>query len=210
MDRITRHDLKTDKFVEEVAHSVEYIEGHRKQLYIYSGVGLAVILAVIGGWYYVQNSRAERAAALFEAVETLNTRVGEGPVPDGMKQFSTEAERTAAVSKELGGIIQKYSGSDEATVATYLLGANSADQGKLADATRYFEEASKGSNRDYASLAKFSLAELYNAEGKTAEAEKLLRDLMANPTSLVGKDQATVTLARMIARSKPDEARKLL
>jgi DNA-directed RNA polymerase subunit F len=47
-------------------------------------------------------------------------------------------------------------------------------------------------------------------QGNTGEAEKILRDLMAHPTIMVSKEQATIELARTLSRTKPDEARKLL
>jgi hypothetical protein len=38
----------------------------------------------------------------------------------------------------------------------------------------------------------------------------VLRDLMANPTIFVSADQATISLARLLAPKKPAEARKLI
>lgn len=210
MDRITRHDLKTDKFVEEVAHSVEYLEGHRRQAAIYGAIALAILIAAGGIWWFMQNRKAERQSALYGAIETYNTRVNATPGPEGMKTFKTEADRTAAIGKDLGALVQKHSGSDEADVATYLLGVNAADQGNIADASRYLKQAADGGNGDYASLAKLSLADIYFAEGKSADAEKVARELVAKPTTLVSKDQASLTLARIIAKTKPDEARKIL
>ncbi len=210
MDRITRHDLKTDKFVEEVAHSVEYLEGHRSQVVRYGAIVVAVLVAAGGLWWFMQNRKAERQTALYEAIETYNTRVTATPGPEGMKSFRTEAERTAAINKDLGALVQKYNGSDEAAVATYLLGVNAADQGNVADASRYLKQAADSGNAEYGSLAKLSLADIYFAEGKIAEAEKLVREIVASPTTLVSKDQASLNLARIIARTKPDEARKLL
>ena len=210
MDRITRHDLKTDKFVEEVAHSVEYLDVHRSQVVRYGVAAIAVLVAAGGIWWYTQSRKAERQSALYDAIETYNTRVNTGSVPEGMKNFRSEAERTAAISKNLGALVQKYSGSDEASVATYLLGVNAADQGNIADASRYLKQAAEGGNADYASLAKLSLADIYFAEGKAADAEKVVREIVANPTTLVSKDQASLALARIIAKTKPDEARKLL
>jgi predicted negative regulator of RcsB-dependent stress response len=63
---------------------------------------------------------------------------------------------------------------------------------------------------DYGSLAKLSIAQALQGEGKTADAEKILRDLVANPTRLVSKEQAILALGRAIADTKPDEALKLL
>jgi len=65
-------------------------------------------------------------------------------------------------------------------------------------------------NKAYASVARLSLAQLYQAQGKTAEAEKLLRSLMEEPTILVSKEQATIALGGLLAASRPEEARKLL
>jgi hypothetical protein len=54
------------------------------------------------------------------------------------------------------------------------------------------------------------LAQVYASEGKVADSEKLLREIMNNPTVTVSKEQATLTLARILSRTKPDEARKLM
>ncbi len=63
---------------------------------------------------------------------------------------------------------------------------------------------------DFASLATISLAHVLDAEGKHDEAEKMLRDLIKNPTMLVSKEQATLELAALMAKSNPKEARVLL
>ena len=55
-----------------------------------------------------------------------------------------------------------------------------------------------------------SLAELYSAKGNTAEAEKLLKDLVDHPTTTVSKDQALISLAKLYSKTKPAEARKLV
>ena len=38
----------------------------------------------------------------------------------------------------------------------------------------------------------------------------MLKDLIANPTAMVSKEQASITLAKGIAATQPEEARKLL
>ena len=54
------------------------------------------------------------------------------------------------------------------------------------------------------------LAQLYFADGRDAQGEKVLRDLMSSPTVFVSKEQATITLARYLMPKKPAESRKLL
>jgi hypothetical protein len=65
-------------------------------------------------------------------------------------------------------------------------------------------------DKEPASLAKYTMAEILEGQGKTAEAEALLRELVASPTYMMPVEQATLQLARVIAKSKPEEARKLL
>ncbi len=209
MDRLTRHDLKTDKFVEEVGQTVHFLEEHRSQAVRYGGIALAVLAVAIGGYYWQQSRKAERQSALYEAVNTYNSRVSPS-TQEGMKTFPTQGAKNEAVQKELNALASTYSGSEEAAVATYLLGLNAADSGNIDAAKTYLKKAAEDAGKDYASLAKLALADLYGKEGNVAECEKLLRDLVSNPTTLVTKEQASVTLARLIASRKPNEARALL
>ena len=48
------------------------------------------------------------------------------------------------------------------------------------------------------------------SQGKTDDAEKLLRQLIDKPTMFVSKEQATLDLAQVLAKKNPAEARKLL
>jgi hypothetical protein len=59
-------------------------------------------------------------------------------------------------------------------------------------------------------LAKLSLAQIYFSDGRTAQGETALRELIAKPTVFVSKEQATIMLARFLGPTKPEEARKLL
>jgi len=78
------------------------------------------------------------------------------------------------------------------------------------EARKRYQDVADHANVNYASLAKLALAQLDFAENRTAEAEALLKGLMDHPTDLVSKTQATYTYAKVIAPTKPDEARKLL
>jgi len=209
VDRTTRHDLKSDKFVQEVAHSVEFLEHHRGQFIRYGAIVLALVIAGAGLFYYIKVKKETRIAELSAAMLVYNAGVGSAEVSRS-NTFQTEEARQQALKKELNGFVTKYSGSEEAGVANYLLGANAADQGNITEARRYLDAAIKDCGKDYGSLAKLALAGIASAEGKTDEAEKLLRELIANPTVLVAKDQATITLTKVLAQTKPEEARKLL
>ncbi len=58
--------------------------------------------------------------------------------------------------------------------------------------------------------AKLALAQIYMDQGKRAEAEALLRGLIAKPNGLVSKEQAEVVLAQLLAKTDPAASKKLL
>jgi tetratricopeptide (TPR) repeat protein len=207
--RITRKELKTDKFAVEVEHTVDYVTQHRRQLLIYSSIVLVVVVVVVAISFYLRHQRTLREQALSDAIQIQEAPVGP-PNPGALITFPTEDAKRAAAVKALSAVAAKYPQSDEGTIAKYYLGSGAADQGKMTEAEKLYKEAAAAGDRNYASLARFSLAQVYFAENRPAEAEKILRDLMEHPTVFVSKEQATVALAKGIAPSRRAEALKLL
>lgn len=209
MDRLTRKELKSDRFALEVQHSVEYVSEHRKQLERWgtiAGAALVIILAVYG---YMRYQHGVREEALQNALQIQNAQVGP-QTNEFTRTFATEAEKNAAAQKVWTDLAAKYPGTEVGVIAEYYLGAAAADKGNIAEAERRLKVVADSGKADYASLAKLSLAQVYASEGKADEAEKLARSVMDHPTALVSKDQATLVLAQLIAKTKPQEARKLL
>lgn len=209
MDRLTRHELKTDKFVEEVGQTVHFLETHRQSIIRYGILVLAVIVLAAAGYAYSRTKRLERQEALGKVLEIYNAPVIDPPPADFLA-FRTDKEKDDAIVKGCNEIIQKYAGSEEAALATMLLGNHAADQGDLDAAERYLQNAAREASGDFRSLARFALAQLYASQGKDAEAEKILRELAEKPTALVTRDQAQIELARLLLRKNPEEARKLV
>lgn len=207
MDRLTRHELKSDQFVEQVGQIVENVEAHRAQVIRYSVAALAVVLVAGGGYWFVRSRKEAREADLARVLRVWTAPVGGAP---GEYSFTTTDGKDKAVAKALTEFVAKDAGSKEAGVGYYLLGVKAADQGKFDVAESQLKRSVDEANKDYGSLAKLALADVYSAEGKSGEAEKLLKELMDKPTILVSKDQATIALARLYAKTKPAEVRKLL
>jgi predicted negative regulator of RcsB-dependent stress response len=65
-------------------------------------------------------------------------------------------------------------------------------------------------DKNYASLAKVALADIYFSDGRVDQGEKMLRDLMEHPTIFVSKEQAALSLAKHLIGRKNAEVRKLL
>jgi predicted negative regulator of RcsB-dependent stress response len=211
VSRITRKELKTDKFALEVEHTVTFFEEHRKELIRYGVIALVVVLLGVGYTIYSRRQHAARQAALARAIQVQETPVGVAdPTPGVRQSFPTQEAKDQVALKTFQEVAATYSGSDEGVIAQYYVGAIQADQGKLAEAEKNFKGASEQGDAHYASLAKLSLAEIYFADGRDSQGEAVLRDLMANPTIFVSKEQATLRLARHIGYKKPAEARKLV
>ena len=206
--RITRKELKSDKFALEIGHTVTFFEDHQKELVRYGAIGVGVVLLIIGIGAYQRNQHAAREAALGQAIRVQEAPVGQSA--GGGLSFPSEDAKTQASLKAFTDLQTKYSGSEEGEIAQYYLGAIKADQGKLAEAEKLFLDVSQKGDAKYASLARLALAQIYFADGRDAQGEKTLRDLIASPTIFVSKEQATMVLARYLMPKKPAEARKLL
>ncbi len=208
MSRITRKELKTDKFALEVEHGISFFEHHKNEAVKYGTIAIGVIVLIVGYTIYQRGQHSTREQALAVAI-----RVQEAPVGvsgNGGIAFPTQEAKDQETVRVFTDLQTKYSGSAEGEIAEYYLGSIKADQGKLAEAEKLYQEVAQKGDEKYASLAKFALAQIYFADGRTDQGEKLLRDLIANPTVFVSADQATISLARFLAPKKPAEARKLL
>jgi predicted negative regulator of RcsB-dependent stress response len=209
VDRVTRKELKSDRFALEVGHTVEYVAGHRRQVMQYAALVLGVLLIGIGIYLYLQRGHTARQTELQQAMRLVDATVA-ATGTEFMVNFQTQAEKDKAIEKAFSDLASKYAGKDEGEIARYYMGMRAADKGNMGDAEKHLRQAAESADDDYSSLARFSLAQVYQVQSKNAEAEKELRYLVDHPTILVSKEQATIELGRLLLRTKPDEGRKLL
>jgi hypothetical protein len=207
--RITRKELKSDKFAQEVGLTVTFFEEHQKDVIRYGGIGVLVALLIAGFVIYQRHEHAARQSALAAAIRIQETPVATAAV-GGQPTFQTQDAKDQAALKAFADLQSGNSGSDEGQIAQYYLGAIHSDQGKLGEAEKNFLEVANHANKNYASLAKLALADIYYSDGRADQGEKALRDLMANPTMFVSKDQAALSLAHHLMGKNNAEARKLL
>ncbi len=209
MARITRKELKQDKFALEVEHTAEFFEEHKAEIYRYGTAGVVVLLLIFGYFWYSRSQKANREQALSKAIQVQEAPVTAANANGGLT-FPTQQAKDQEATRVFTDLKNKYPGSTEGEIAEYYLGAVLSDEGKLAEAEKSFQEVAQKGNEKYASLAKLSLAQIYFADGRAAQGESMLRDLMAHPTIFVSKEQAQITLARYLIPRNPAEARKLL
>jgi len=209
MDKALRKELKTDDLAVATGHALEYVAEHKTDYTRYGIIAAVVLLAIAAGVWYFQNQAENRRLALSEVLAIREGTIGAEPVNGAVKAYATEADKEKAFDEATGRLITQYSGSEEAAIAEYYRGVAKGDKGDLAAARKAFE-AVANSSTGFAYMGKYSLAGLHMAEGRPADAAKLLREVVAKPSPLVSKDQATLDLARALKDSDPAEARKLL
>jgi predicted negative regulator of RcsB-dependent stress response len=208
VDRLTRKELKSDRFALEVQHSIQVVSDHRQQLTRWGTIAGVVAILVIAVVVYRNHEHVVRQEALHAAQQLQNASIG--PQQNELSvSFPTQAERDKAVNKSFTELAAKYSGTNEGLIAEFFLGTNAADQGKLSEAEKRLKLVADA-GIPYSALAKLSLAQVYAAEGKLADGEKLVQSLVDHPTPLVSKEAATIALAELIQSKDPQRARKLL
>ena len=207
--QLTRKELKTDKFVLEFEHGIEIFAEHRQQITRWGSIALGVAAVVIAVVVYRSHQHNVRQAALQAAMEIQNSTIG-AQSNEFVLTYPTAAARDQAVKKAFGDIAGKYPGTDEGSIAQFFLGTNAADNGKVADAEKYFKAAIDTGSGPYVSVAKLSLAQIYAGEGKVADGEKLIQSVIDHPTIFISKEEATIALGQLLEPSDPQRARKLL
>ncbi|MGP0074750.1 MAG: tetratricopeptide repeat protein [Bryobacteraceae bacterium] len=209
MDKLTRKELKSDKFALEVQHSVEFVSQHRQQMIRWGVVAAAVVLIVIGILWYRNYQHNAREEALHAAMQIQNAEVRPQQT-EGVLSFPTAEARETAVLKAWGDMATKYSGTREGDVAEFFLGTNAADSGKLPEAAKHFKAVIDSGSGPYVADAKLALAQVYAAQGKLNDGIQLIQSVIDHPTVMVSKDAAILALADLIKNSDPKRARQLV
>jgi predicted negative regulator of RcsB-dependent stress response len=208
---LTRHELKEslqhDQFTDTVSNVVNYALADRRRL-IRWAVILGAVLLVVGAaiWYSsyrssVRRQDLEAAFAVLSAPVSATESAG--------KSFPTQDAKTKASMKALADVVAKDGGTREGWIAQYYLGTLKAQNNDPKGAESDLNTVA-GSSSECAPLAKIALAQLYTSQNKTAEAQKLLREVVDKPTDLVSKTQAQVLLAQLLQSSNPQEAKKIV
>jgi predicted negative regulator of RcsB-dependent stress response len=209
-EHLTRKELlKTDRFSLTAEHAADYFGAHRMRVFQAAGAVVLAALLGVGVYFWMQHAAGVRRDKLASALQVQEAPVGPAAQP-GAISFPTQDAKDAAVSKAFSEIAAQYNGSHEGAIAEYTLAGLATDAGRNDEARKRYQAVIDSGSKEYASLAKLSLAQLDFAENKNADGEKLLRDLVDHPTALVSKDQAALALVHQIAKTRPAEAHKLI
>lgn len=201
MDRQHRHDLKHDKFVDEIGVLSGKARDNQRILLLLAGGLIAIAAIVYGIFWYLGNKEDNAQEALAVAIETFDAPVGDPPadqqVPQTGPRFKTEAEKIVAAEKQFKDVQSKYSGTDASDVAGLYLARIAASRGDT-KAARPMLEAFVKDQDDHilAGAARFSLYQMRIEGGEAAQvAVELNAELAKAEPSLPG-DSLLVLLAQ--------------
>src|ERR1017187_7141978 len=98
VSRITRKELKTDKFALEVEHGISFFEHHKNEAIKYGAIGIVAIVLIFGYTYYSlpvpRGARQDSLAAAIRVQEAGGAQPGNaGRASPSQKAKDQEATR---------------------------------------------------------------------------------------------------------------------
>ncbi len=212
MARYTRHQLKEDRFAEAVQERMLWGVEHRKVLTVVGVVVAALVLLVVGGFFYLQTRDEKASVALSAALRTYETPLRPAtapPPPAGIESFTSSKDRAQAAQRGFRAVIHDYPYTRSADFARYWVGATAMDLGDYKMAEQELQQLTGSRRDDLAALAKFALASVYHAENKDGSAIQLYKELIDHPSTTVPKSTAQLELAAVYEPTQPAEAVKI-
>ena len=215
MDRQHRHDLKHDKFVDEIGVLSGKARDNQRILLFLAGGLIALAAIVYGVFFYLGNKEDNAQEALAVAIETFDAPVGDPPAgqpapPQTGPRFKTEAEKTAAAEKQFNDVQSKYSGTDASDVAGLYLARIAASRGDTKTARPLLEAFVKDQDDHLlASAARFSLYQMRIEGGEAAQVAVELNAELAKEEPALPGDSLLVLLAQAYdAQGDPTKSRE--
>ncbi len=207
MARLTKRQMKEDKFVTGLFKSQEFFNQHRSQILLgIAGFVIVIIVAVLlitnsrSAEQAAQNQFGEASMAVREFFNTFEADRNQDGIPDGSLDSALTILTNAKV--EFEDILENHGGSDMAKFATFYLGSIAFKLGDYAEAENYYQRfldkyyISKG----FTAAAKMGLAgckeSLRDFEGAGLLYLEIAQEYPDFPQRMEALRKATINLAR--------------
>jgi predicted negative regulator of RcsB-dependent stress response len=208
---ISRKDLKKDEIRETLSHGAEAIFSHQRDLWMYGGFALLVVLAVLGWRFYTQQQTAKGSAALADAMKVYQARIrtaAEPAQPDEITYVDEKNKYSDAV-KKFTDVANHYSRTRPGQLARYYAALSLEKLGRYEEAERDLSSLESSRDESLSALARFKLAQVYDEAGKGPQAVQLYQQLSDKPSLFVPKPVVLLALADHYSSSDPAQAAKL-
>lgn len=211
MAHISRRELKKDEVRETLAHGADAVLSHKMFTTYLLLAALVVALGFFGWKTYADRQTMKAGAAYDDAMKSYQARIrtaGEPTLPGEVTYFDDNNKYTDA-AKKFSDVATKYSHTRPGQIAAYYAALSDEKLGKTDDAKKWLQGLANSSNDDFAAMARFELAQIYDRQGQGDEAVKLYQQLIAKPTVLVPKPVVMLALAEHYGAKNPAEASRL-
>jgi outer membrane protein assembly factor BamD (BamD/ComL family) len=182
MDRQHRHDLKHDRFVDEIGALSNRARDNQRLLMTLGAAVVIVALIAYGVYFYRSNREDQAQQALATAITTIDSPLigaqqQPNQPPDPNAKFKTDQERSAAAEKQFKEVQDKFSGSDASDVAGLYLARLAAGRGDSATARKLLQNfVDEQSGHMLVASARYSL---YQMRIDSGEAQQVVTELDA-------------------------------
>ena len=198
MDRQHRHDLKHDRFVDEIGALSARARDNQRLLMVIGGAAVVIALIAYGTFFYRNNREKNAQVVLGSAIETAEATVG-AQRPEGSTglHFKTEAERSAAAEKQFKDVKAKFGGTDAADVASLYIARSAVARGDVKTARELLQNF-VGEHEDHilVGAAQFSLYQLRIDNGEAAQVATEVNAELSKAEPVLPGDSLLMLLAQ--------------
>jgi tetratricopeptide (TPR) repeat protein len=205
--RLTRHQLKQDELSGTLTSALDFFLKHKQRILIILAAAVGALAVIVGVYLYVQSAQNKAAAAFTKALDTYHAPVMTTPpsVPN-LETYTTNDAKNKKALEAFTTVAQDYSHYSAGRLARFYAAVCQRELGKFPEAEKEFQALSRISDSRLASLAKVGLASVYEMTSRAAEAEKIYKEIEANPTETVPKSTALIARADLYSKTNPTEA----
>jgi len=209
--RLTRKEIKRDDFAAVVGRSVEYAEGHVRTI-VYAVAGVVLLaLAGLGIYYWRGHQRLQANEALAQALKVHDAPIaptGAKPNDPGEPSFANEAARRQRARQLLEKVRDDYGSTDAADVAGVYLARIAADEGRLDEARRLWQDfIDDHGDSILASEARLNLIDFDRKQGKGEQVVQELRAMLEKGEAPLPQDVILNELGKTLEQlHRPQEA----
>lgn len=207
---ISRRELKADHVQEALAHSAEAVLSHQTILIYVVAAAVVVGLGVFGWRTYSQRQSVKAAAAFGDAMQMFQAPVlksGQQPTP-GEISYSQESNKYNDALKKFQDVAGNYPRTRSGQLAHYYAALCLEHLNQDAQAIPSLTGLESASNPDFAAMARFELAQIYDRQGKSDQAVALYTQLLNANSIFVPKPEVLLALAEHFRQSNPAQAAK--
>ncbi|MFZ0738510.1 MAG: tetratricopeptide repeat protein [Candidatus Acidiferrales bacterium] len=197
-EHISRKELKTDEVRDSFMLGAQAVLTHQKSAVFFLGACIVILAAVLGWRLYTERQTVKAAAAYDNAMDAFNARirtVGEPAADPGETTYVDDKNKFEDAAKKFEAVARKYPHTRPGQISAYYAGLSLVKLNRNDEATKWLEQVARSGDEDFATLAKFEMAQLDDNAGKAADAEKIYQDLMAHPSVFVPKPESMLALA---------------